>query len=426
NLNILGVGTSSGAPIKLPNGELLKDNTGAIVIPKLSEEYLYGVAQNGNGKYRTLTNDLDDIETLIAGTLQTQRDKQQEKQTAELQFGDQWQEAGPYLLIPVLLLLIGYFRRGTLLAIMQLILPLALLLTPTEQAMALDWQSLWKTKDQQGQQAFNEEAFSKAAEQFENPMWQGSSHYKAGNFEAAAEAFARTESAEGYYNQGNALAKLQKLDEAIKAYEKALSMNEAHEDAKANKALLEQLKQQQEQQNQQGDNQQQGDSDDNQDQQNDSQDSEQNNQGDQQESQDGQQSQQDQQQEQNQNGDAQDQSQQSSDQENGSNSENQSQNSESNSTDNSDAQSQGNESEQKQQEEAQPTNNDESQQQNGEPANAQLSAAEQQANAEKEQKHQQLLKKVTDDPYLLLRNKMQLEYQKRRQNGSTNGAKKKW
>lgn len=428
NLNILGVGTSSGAPIKLPNGELLKDSTGAIVIPKLSEEYLYGVAQNGNGKYRTLTNDLDDIETLVAGTMQTQRDKQQEKQTAELQFGDQWQEAGPYLLIPVLLLLLGYFRRGTLLAIMQLILPLTLLLTPTEKAMALDWQSLWKTKDQQGQQAFNEEAFSKAAEQFKNPMWQGSSHYKAGNFEAAAEAFGQTESAEGYYNQGNALAKLQKLDEAIEAYEKALSMNEGHDDAKANKALLERLKQQQEQQNQQGDNQQQGDSDDNQDQQNDSQDSEQNNQGDQQESQDGQQSQQDQQQEQDQNGDAQNQSQQSSDQQNGSNSENQSQNSESNSTDNSDAQSQGNESEQQQQDQAQAqsTNNDESQQQNGEPANAQLSAAEQQANAEKEQKHQQLLKKVTDDPYLLLRNKMQLEYQKRRQNGSTNGAKKKW
>ena len=426
NLNILGVGTSSGAPIKLPNGELLKDNTGAIVIPKLSEGYLYGVAQNGNGKYRTLTNDLNDIETLIAGTVQTQEDKQQEKRTAELQFGDQWQEAGPYLLIPVLLLLLGYFRRGTLQAIMQLTLPLALLFTPTEQAMALDWQSLWKTKDQQGQQAFNEEAFSKAAEHFKNPMWQGSSHYKAGNFEAAAEAFAQTESAEGYYNQGNALAKLQKLDEAIKAYEKALSMNEAHEDAKANKALLEQLKQQQEQQNQQGDSQQQGDSDDNKDQQNDSQDSEQSNQGNQQESQDGQQNQQDQQQEQDQNGDAQDQSQQSSDQQNGSNGENQSQNSESNSTDNSDAQSQGNEPEQQQQEEAQSTNNDESQQQNGEPANAQLSAAEQQANAEKEQKHQQLLKKVTDDPYLLLRNKMQLEYQKRRQNGSTNGAKKKW
>ena len=38
----------------------------------------------------------------------------------------------------------------------------------------------------------------------------------------------------------------------------------------------------------------------------------------------------------------------------------------------------------------------------------------------------QLLNKVTDDPYLLLRNKMQLEYQKRKQDGSSQGVKKKW
>ena len=35
--------------------------------------------------------------------------------------------------------------------------------------------------------------------------------------------------------------------------------------------------------------------------------------------------------------------------------------------------------------------------------------AEGQLDKEKEQKLQQLLNKVTDDPYLLLRNKMQLE-----------------
>lgn len=49
-----------------------------------------------------------------------------------------------------------------------------------------------------------------------------------------------------------------------------------------------------------------------------------------------------------------------------------------------------------------------------------------QADKEAEQKYQQILNKVTDDPYLLLRNKMQLEYQKRRQNRSDLGDKKKW
>ena len=45
---------------------------------------------------------------------------------------------------------------------------------------------------------------------------------------------------------------------------------------------------------------------------------------------------------------------------------------------------------------------------------------------EMQQKHQQLLNKVTDDPYLLLRNKMQLEYQKRRHNNNRTGVEKSW
>ena len=43
-----------------------------------------------------------------------------------------------------------------------------------------------------------------------------------------------------------------------------------------------------------------------------------------------------------------------------------------------------------------------------------------------QQKYQQLLNKVTDDPYLLLRNKMQLEYQKRRGDTQSRGSDKKW
>ena len=45
---------------------------------------------------------------------------------------------------------------------------------------------------------------------------------------------------------------------------------------------------------------------------------------------------------------------------------------------------------------------------------------------ETQQKHKQLLNKVTDDPYLLLRNKMRLEYQKRRHHSAPQGEKKKW
>jgi len=55
NLSILGVGTADGAPIALPEGGFLKDEHGAIVIPKLNAGDLAKLARLGNGVYQTLT-----------------------------------------------------------------------------------------------------------------------------------------------------------------------------------------------------------------------------------------------------------------------------------------------------------------------------------------------------------------------------------
>jgi len=406
-LNILGIGTASGAPIKLANGELMKDNAGAIVIPKLPEQRLYGAAERGRGSYRTISNDFSDINALIKPPTATQEDKESE----QFSTGDQWQEAGPYLLLLVLPLVLGYFRRGTLLAIV----PLCLFLTPVEQAYASLWQDLWKTKDQQAQDKFNQEAYQEAAEQFENKLWQGSAHYKAGNYEQALEAFQQQDSAQALYNQGNTLAKLQKLDEAIEAYNKAIAKDPQLQDAKDNKALLEQLKQQQEQQEQQNQDNQQNNQEQNQDQ---SQEQEQS--GDQQQSQN--ESEQQQQNEQGQESSS-EQGQQDSQQSD-------SQSDSSDQPSDSDKQQEQGQQEQQQGEEQQEQQAQASEQQEKSPEEGsqqqQAQLAQDKLDQETEQKHQQLLNKVTDDPYLLLRNKMQIEYQKRRQNQTNLGVKKKW
>ena len=80
---------------------------------------------------------------------------------------------------------------------------------------------MWQTQDQQAQHHYNQQAYAEAAKQFTDPLWQGSSHYKNGNYEEALKAFKQSDSAQALYNQGNSLAKMQKFDEAIKAYEKA-------------------------------------------------------------------------------------------------------------------------------------------------------------------------------------------------------------
>jgi Ca-activated chloride channel family protein len=69
------------------------------------------------------------------------------------------------------------------------------------------WKSLWQTNDQQAQKQYNQENYQGAAQQFEDSQWQGSSHYKAGNYQAALDAFKHGEqanSADSLYHQGNA------------------------------------------------------------------------------------------------------------------------------------------------------------------------------------------------------------------------------
>lgn len=127
------------------------------------------------------------------------------------------------------------------------------------------WQDLWQTRDQQGTEALNNGDPASAAELFKQPDWKGTAQFKNQQYDQAAQSFAQAGDANGFYNQGNALAHLGKIDEAINAYEQALTLNPDLENAKKNKQILEQLKKQQEQQEQQNQNNQQQQSNNNQD-----------------------------------------------------------------------------------------------------------------------------------------------------------------
>ena len=412
-LNILGVGTKNGAPIKLSNGEFMKDNNGAIIVPKLIEHALKGSAKRGNGQYVKLQNNNNDIQQLLKNAENAlNNENSQEKESSNT--GDQWEEAGPYLILILLPFVLLYFRRGRLLAF----LPLCLLLTPPEYASASVWDSLWKTNNQQAQNKFDQKQYKEAAEQFKDPLWQGSAHYKAGNYEKAVESFSKSNTAEALYNQGNALAKLDKLDEAIESYNKALKKDPDLENAKTNKQLIEQLKKQQEQQK--SDDKQKGDNQEEQDGDQESENSEED-----QNSQDGSEDQQQ--------GDSEKSepnNEQSGEQENS-----QSQNDENSSEEQSEQENEQEAESSESDEDNEASENDKEQQAKQENEAGDEQSEEQKAQAmrvaeklaqEAEQKHQQILNKVTDDPYQLLRNKMQLEYKKRRQNRSSLGATKKW
>jgi len=444
-LNILGVGTENGAPITLPSGELLKDNTSAIIVPRLPTQKLKSLASRGHGNYQTISHDDNDIDNLILKDDISERTKNEKQQSQ--QSGDQWQEQGAWLLVLVLPLMLSYFRRGG--AILMLTLscfPLLFTLSfsmvspasfaaesseqknqktnspPTSQLTSTSkkmWQNLWQTNDQQAQKQYNQENYQNAAKQFENSQWQASAHYKAGNYQEALEAFKKGEqasSANSLYNQGNALAQMQQYDEAIESYEQALNKEPNLQDAKDNIEKIKQLQKEQQKEQQQSD---QSDNDQSQNKDNKEQDQQQN--SDDSQSQDSQpQDSQPQDKESQEQQDKQNQQQSEDSQQQNSDSEPQKGDKDPNKD------QQEKEAEKKQQEQQQKSAEQaEKQDKQGEEKTAAQIAAEQQAK-ETDQKHQQLLNKVTDDPYLLLRNKMQLEYQKRKQDGASRGVKKKW
>jgi len=90
------------------------------------------------------------------------------------------------------------------------------------------------TPDQQGERLFERGEYVEAATRFEDPMWKGTALYMGERFDAAIEQFARVDSAEAWFKRGNALAHLERYEEAVAAYERALEMRSGYSEAEAN------------------------------------------------------------------------------------------------------------------------------------------------------------------------------------------------
>jgi Ca-activated chloride channel homolog len=229
-LLVLGVGTSDGAPIALETGGFLKDDQGGIIVDKLNVNELEKLAQAGQGAYQSLTADDADIQALLSTVASQAQEKGEKNENLLL---DQWSDKGPWLLLLVLPLAALSFRKGLLSIALCLLLPLP------KNSYALEWQDLWKTKDQQAQEVYNSKQYDKAAELFENPDWKAAAHYKSGAFDKALENLKNNSSANSLYNQGNALAQSGQLQEALDAYKKALKLNPDDSDTLFNKDLVE-------------------------------------------------------------------------------------------------------------------------------------------------------------------------------------------
>ena len=231
-VSVLAVGTEAGAPIPLPRGGFKQDVKGGIWVPKLDVAGLKELAIAGGGRYVGMQSDDADLKSLLP-FFDRHDEPFQESSQSTLSL-EQWQELCPWLLIPVVPLAALVFRRGFLAVCM-----LVILLPVPEPAAAFEWRNLFLSRDQQAQQAFDRGDFKRAGELFENPDWKAAAQYKSEQERQAANTLKGADSPDAMYNRGNALAKARKYKEAIKVYEDVLKINPGHDDAKANKKIVE-------------------------------------------------------------------------------------------------------------------------------------------------------------------------------------------
>lgn len=206
-----------------------------------ANEKLKKLANSGQGKYININQ--------IAQLAKYLNQIEKGEMKASTNKISQWIDEGYYLCFIPLLCCLYLFRRGIFCLLFCLLLS-----SPAYAGFFLN-------DNQEGMHAFNQKQYQTALQKFKDKQWQASSHYRLGNYEKAFEGFSQKTDIESLYNQGNALAKMGKIEDAIKKYEEVLEQNPKHEDAKFN---LEYLKQQGQQQSS-PDSKNQGDKEQNQD-----------------------------------------------------------------------------------------------------------------------------------------------------------------
>ncbi|MFK8012014.1 MAG: VWA domain-containing protein [Marinicellaceae bacterium] len=383
NTSVLAIGTKDGAPIPSSRG-FVKDKAGNIVIPKLEISALKALSSSGNGRFAQITGDTSDINFLMPTVVGDEGEAEQENKPEDDAFNsEKYIDEGPWLallLIPLMLLL---FRKGVLLSLF-----LVVGLQTPQQSYAFDWDDLWMNSDQQAAQYIKNDQAQTAYDVAKSDQWKATAAFRNEDYTAAQNLF-NDGTANGLYNQGNALAASGKLQEALDAYKKSLELRPDDEDTLYNKKKVEEALEQQQQQEQEQQDQ------ENQDQ--DQQDQENQEQQDQQES-----GEQEQQEQQDQEGEQQE-GEQNQDQSD--NPENQEQN-----QDQAEMTEEEKQEEERKQKELEEKDKAEEEKLQQEPEEVQLTPEELAENAENKEAIEQWLRRIPDDPGGLLRRKFYYQY----------------
>ncbi|KIM11595.1 MAG: hypothetical protein KU37_05200 [Sulfuricurvum sp. PC08-66] len=262
---VLATATSEGAPIAVEEGKYLQHN-GTIVLSHLNEA-IKSVALETGGSYIVSQRGDEDIETMLAhiGAKAT-------KSAIDKRDITQYLQLFVYFLIGSVVLLLyafsslppkGWWKRMTSMGAVALVL----LFLPQESHAAWDdFRTIAKAKEAYEKGDYNQSTplYEKLAR--ENPTPERSynwanSLYKEGNYEEAIKRYEAidtnattpTFAHQTLHNMGNSYANLQRYNEAVDAYEKALQFYEDNATKENLEAVRQALQEQKEQEQQEGD-----------------------------------------------------------------------------------------------------------------------------------------------------------------------------
>ena len=238
---MLGVGTSEGGPIRQGKG-FATDAAGRRVVARLDRDGLEALARDAGVFVATATRDARDVDRLQA-RIQSHLEAVQAADPKA-----RWKDAGYWLTLPFALLGALWFRRGwTVRWTAVLVFGLGFGAprgprSPSRRPRRRGPPRRDGASRTSGSRGTSRDAwptsggdFAGAAALFRDPMWKGLAASRAGDWDAAVDAFARLESPEALFDLGNAYAHRGDLPLAVQAYEQALALRPGWREARENR-----------------------------------------------------------------------------------------------------------------------------------------------------------------------------------------------
>ncbi len=222
SVEILLMSTPQGASIPVNRqNKPATDENGEVVISKPDMAVINTLQQQDRIHIIQPTLDTSDMEAL-ASEIKKHLFYQQDDEESE----EQWQDMGYILVILCALLMPFWFRKGWMLQYS------IFLVFGFSSCKNTTWQDLWYTKDYQAQKLYQAKNFEEAGNTYTSSIHKGVAYFKAGNYDAAAQAFEQDSSAISLYNLSLSYAQLGNYDKALEAIEKASTLDPDNENYK--------------------------------------------------------------------------------------------------------------------------------------------------------------------------------------------------